>query len=90
MSQGFNASFPNELWGVPVAASVALSNSQCLVLDAQQCLVLDREQAQLSFGYVDDGFVRNQAVVLCELRAQLAVFDSRAVQVVTIPADSPG
>jgi HK97 family phage major capsid protein len=87
---GWNAPMPNTIWGVKVVSSVALSTSQCLIIDTQQCTILDREQAQLSFGYTGNQFSDNLCTVLMELRAQLAVYDARAVQVLTMPVDSPG
>ena len=87
---GWNAAMPGYIWGVPVAPSAALSNSQALVLDTQQTPVLDRQEAQMSFGYTGTQFTENVVTALVELRIQLAVYDARAVQVVTIPADSPG
>jgi len=87
---GWNAPFPGTIWGVPTAPSAALSNSQALVRDVAQCPILDRSEAQMSFGYVGNQFQENVVTALVELRAQLAVYDARAVQIVTIPADSPG
>jgi HK97 family phage major capsid protein len=87
---GWNAPMPGQIWGCRVAPSVALSNSQCVVIDTQQTTILDRQEAQLSFGYTGNQFSENVVTVLMELRAQLAVYDARAVQVLTMPVDSPG
>ena len=87
---GWSAPMPGTIWGVRAVPSVALGASQGLVIDTQQTTILDREQTQLFFGYTGNQFSENAITCLCELRAQLAVYDDRAVQVLELPADSPG
>jgi HK97 family phage major capsid protein len=86
---GFTAPTPNNLWGVHAVPSAALTSGTCIVLDTSQVALLDREQAQIMIGYQGTQFVENAATVLAELRASLACFDSHAVNILTLPADSP-
>lgn len=69
---------PN-VWGVPVVASPAVTEGDCLVLDANQVAILDRQNPVVEIGYVDDDFTRNLMTMRGELRAALAVFAPSAV-----------
>jgi len=89
LAAGFSAPAPNTLWGVHSVPSAALTSGTVIVLDSSQVALLDREQAQIMMGYQGTQFVENAATILAELRASLACFDSHAVNILTIPTDSP-
>jgi HK97 family phage major capsid protein len=87
---GWSGPLPGTIWGVKAVPSAALGASQGIVLDTQQVCVLDRQEPMLSFGFVSMQFQQNVISALMELRANLAIYDARAVQVLTLPANSPG
>jgi HK97 family phage major capsid protein len=67
-------------WGVPVIQTSALPAGTALVTDLSQVALLDRMQPALMVSREDrDNFVTNQATILPELRAGLAVFSPTAV-----------
>lgn len=50
--------------------------------------IADREPAIILVGYTDDQFKQNAVTVIAELRANLAIFDKRAIHVLSLLADS--
>jgi HK97 family phage major capsid protein len=89
IAAGFSAPAPNSLWGVHSVPSAALTSGTAVVLDSSQVALLDREQANILIGYQGSQFVENAATILAELRASLACFDSHAVNILSLPTDSP-
>lgn len=67
------------LWGVPVIETVAMSDFQVdqrhlLVGDFRRGATLfDRQDANISVGYINEQFIKNQKTILAELRAAFAL-----------------
>ena len=85
----WSASLNGTLWGVQTATSVGCPVGTAVVLDKNLVEVLDRAEAVMEIGYTGTQFTSNEATVLSELRSNVALFDPKAVMVVTLPANSP-
>jgi HK97 family phage major capsid protein len=70
------------LWGVPVIETVAMQDFAGVTTEERTLLVgdfrrgatlWDRESAQISVGWINDQFVKNQRTILAEMRAAFGV-----------------
>ena len=77
------------LWGVKVIPTPALAAGTAIVLDSNQVIVLSREQANVSVGFVNDQFTKNNLTLLSECRGNIGVLDEKAVNVLSFASDSP-
>jgi HK97 family phage major capsid protein len=73
------------IWGMSVITDPAVDLGKPLVFDATQCAILDREDARVELGRSGDDFIRNQVVMLAEMRVGLVVFSPSAVLQVVVP-----
>jgi HK97 family phage major capsid protein len=76
---------PRTLWGVPVIKTFSLSAGTAVSGDLSQIVYFDRQAAQITYGTVNDDFIRNIRRVLAELRGVVGVFRPKAVVKITLP-----
>lgn len=86
---GFSNPVNRMLWDFPVVTSIGVPQSTALVIDPASVQILDRAEAQVFIGWVGSQFVENQATILAELRANVALMDPAACLVVALPTNSP-
>jgi HK97 family phage major capsid protein len=86
---GWAAPRPNNLWGVNVAQSAGIGVGTAIVMDTSRATILDRESASIRMGWTGNQFIENQITILAELRGNLGVYDAKAINVVSVPSNSP-
>ena len=86
---GWAAPRPNNLWGVNVAQSPAIGVGTAVVMDTSRATILNREGASIRMGWTGNQFIENQITILAELRGNLGVYDAKAINVITVPSNSP-
>lgn len=78
------------VWGLPVVASASMPQGEALVIDANRVRILDRAAATVMVSTEhSDNFTKNMVTLLAEIRLGLAVYDTGAVGLVALPANSP-
>ena len=76
------------VYGVPVVASAAVPKGTAIVVDTRFVAVLDRQQTTVELSReTGNNFKQNLVTILAELRMGLAIFDTRAVQVIDLNSE---
>jgi HK97 family phage major capsid protein len=85
---GWASGINTTLWGIPVVPSVGCTQGKAIVLDGNLVAILDRMEINLMMGWTGNQFTSNEITILAETRANLAIMDPNAVQVLTIETTS--
>jgi HK97 family phage major capsid protein len=85
---GWASGINTTLWGIPVVPSVGCTQGKAIVLDGNLVAILDRMEINLLMGWTGNQFSSNTLTLLAETRANLAVMDGNAVQVLNIETTS--
>lgn len=84
---GWAAPAAPSIYGVQTVASAAVPEGTAIVIDTQYVEILDRQETTVEFSReTGNNFKQNLVTVLAEMRLGLAVYDTKAVQVIDLEA----
>jgi hypothetical protein len=86
---GWMAGLDTALWGCSAVSSPGCPVGTAIVLDTAMVSILEREVINFVVGWVNAQMISNEITLLAEGRWNLAINDPHAVQVVSLPVNSP-
>lgn len=74
----------NDMWKYTIVENDAVPEDTALVLDTTRFIRWVRDEVNVTIGWINDDFIRNQFTIRCELRVALAVYREDAISEVTL------